>query len=109
MCAMIRNGEVRLPDEVFEPLDDHYARRELYRSPEHGYSVVAMTWAPGQATPIHDHCGLWCVEGVGDGDLEINPYALLERDSSEEPRGGQECSSTGNSRGSRSHKKKKNK
>src|SRR3546814_9046441 len=41
MCAMIRNGEVRLPDEVFEPLDDHYARRELYRSPEHGYSVVA--------------------------------------------------------------------
>src|SRR3546814_15103518 len=64
MCAMIRNGEVRLPDEVFEPLDDHYARRELYRSPEHGYSVVAMTWAPGQGTPIHDHCGLWCVEGV---------------------------------------------
>src|SRR3546814_15574395 len=48
MCAMIRNGEVRLPDEVFEPLDDHYARRELYRSPEHGYSVGAMNWAPGQ-------------------------------------------------------------
>src|SRR3546814_17969340 len=77
---MIRNGEVRLPDEVFEPLDDHYARRELYRSPEHGYSVVAMTWAPGQGTPIHDHCGLWCVEGVWDGELEITQYELLERD-----------------------------
>src|SRR3546814_16841178 len=39
-----------------------------------------MTWAPGQGTPIHDHCGLWCVEGVWDGELEITQYELLERD-----------------------------
>ena len=45
-----------------------------------GYSVVAMTWGPGQGTPIHDHCGLWCVEGVWDGQLEITQYELLERD-----------------------------
>src|SRR3546814_14183164 len=38
-----------------------------------------MTWAPGQGTPIHDHCGLWCVEGVWDGELEITQYELLER------------------------------
>ncbi|GAA3919241.1 hypothetical protein GCM10022229_11040 [Luteimonas lutimaris] len=80
MCALIRDREVQLPDSVFEPIDDHYARRELYRSPEHGYSVVAMTWAPGQGTPIHDHCGLWCVEGVWDGELEITQYELLESD-----------------------------
>ncbi len=80
MCALIRDREVQLPDCVFEPIDDHYARRELYRSAGHGYSVVAMTWAPGQGTPIHDHCGLWCVEGVWDGELEITQYELLERD-----------------------------
>src|SRR3546814_12513459 len=39
-----------------------------------------MTWAPGQGTPIHDHCGLWCVEGFWDGELEITQYELLERD-----------------------------
>ena len=39
-----------------------------------------MTWGPGQGTPIHDHCGLWCVEGVWDGELEITQYELLERD-----------------------------
>lgn len=80
MCRMIRDPGVRLPDCVHRPIEDHYARRELYRSPRHGYSIVAMTWGPGQGTPIHDHCGLWCVEGVWDGELEITQYELLEAD-----------------------------
>ena len=80
MCRMIRDQDVRLPDCVHDPIQDHYARRELYRSPTHGYSVVAMTWAPGQGTPVHDHAGLWCVEGVWRGELEIVQYELLERD-----------------------------
>ncbi|HJR74753.1 MAG TPA: cysteine dioxygenase family protein [Luteimonas sp.] len=80
LCAMIRDPDVQLPDCVHDPIDDHYARREIYRSPEHGYSVVAMTWGPGQGTPIHDHSGLWCVEGVWDGELEITQYELLEQE-----------------------------
>ncbi len=79
MCGIIRDPAVRLPDCVHQPIADHYARRELYRSPVHGYSVVAMTWGPGQGTPLHDHCGLWCVEGVWEGELEITQYELLER------------------------------
>ena len=31
MCALIRDRHVQLPDCVFDPIDDHYARRELYR------------------------------------------------------------------------------
>ncbi|MGV8931054.1 MAG: cysteine dioxygenase [Luteimonas sp.] len=80
LCNLMRDPGVQLPDCVHAPIDDHYARRELYRSPRHGYSVVAMTWGPGQGTPIHDHSGLWCVEGVWDGELEITQYELLERD-----------------------------
>ncbi len=80
LCKLIRDHDVQLPGCVHDPIEDHYARRELYRSPEHGYSIVAMTWGPGQGTPIHDHCGLWCVEGVWDGQLEITQYELLERD-----------------------------
>jgi len=79
LCQLIRDAEVQLPDCVHEPIVDHYARRELYRSAEHGYSVVAMTWGPGQGTPLHDHSGLWCVEGVWHGDLEITQYELLEQ------------------------------
>ena len=78
MCTLIRDPRVRLPACVHEPVAGHYARRELYRSREHGYSVVAMTWGPGQGTPIHDHAGCWCVEGVWAGELEITQYELLE-------------------------------
>jgi predicted metal-dependent enzyme (double-stranded beta helix superfamily) len=78
LCRLMRDPEVRLPDCVFERVSDHYARRELYRSDRHGYSVVAMTWGPGQGAPIHDHAGMWCVEGVWQGSLEITPYELME-------------------------------
>lgn len=79
LCALIRDTDVQLPCCVQEAIVDHYARRELYRSPQHGYSVVAMTWGPGQGTPLHDHSGLWCVEGVWHGELEITQYELLEQ------------------------------
>jgi predicted metal-dependent enzyme (double-stranded beta helix superfamily) len=80
LCAAIHSDSVRLPACVFENRSDHYARRELYRSAAHGYTVVAMTWNPGQGTPIHDHAGMWCVEGVWRGALEVVQYELLERD-----------------------------
>ena len=80
LCRMIRGCEVELPACVFEACGDHYARRELYRSDEHGYCVVAMTWGPGQGTMIHDHCGMWCVEGVWRGELEVVQYELMEHD-----------------------------
>ena len=80
LCRMIRDEEVALPDCVLQPIADHYARRELHTSPEHGYSVIAMTWAPGQGTKIHDHSGMWCVEGVWKGRLEITQFELAERD-----------------------------
>lgn len=78
LCEMIREQSVTLPECVFEAHPEHYARRELYRSEEHGYCVVAMTWGPGQGTPIHDHDGMWCVEGVWRGSLDIVQYQLLE-------------------------------
>jgi predicted metal-dependent enzyme (double-stranded beta helix superfamily) len=80
MCELIKSKAVSLPDCVFEPVEGHYARRELYACPERGTTIVAMTWAPDQGTPIHDHCGLWCVEGVWQGHLEITRYELEESD-----------------------------
>ena len=80
LCHLIKSKAVSLPDCVFEPVEGHYARRELYACPERGTTIVAMTWAPDQGTPIHDHCGLWCVEGVWQGQLEITRYELEESD-----------------------------
>jgi len=77
LCQLIRSQEVTLPECVFETVEGRYARRELYRSEDHDYCVVAMTWGPGQGTPIHDHCGMWCVEGVWSGALEVVQYERL--------------------------------
>jgi hypothetical protein len=44
LCKMIREQTVTLPACVFEANPEHYARRVLYRSEEHGYCVGAMTW-----------------------------------------------------------------
>jgi len=78
LTQAIADPSIVLPACVHVPVTDHYARRELYRSARHGYSLIAMTWGPGQGTPLHDHDGLWCVEGVWQGRLHITPHRLLE-------------------------------
>lgn len=65
-----------LPASVFETVQGHYARRLLHVSPALGYSVVTMTWAPGQGTPIHDHDHQWCVDVVCQGELEVTAYQV---------------------------------
>ncbi len=80
LCKLIRGSEVELPACVFEACEEHYARREIYTSEEHGYSVICMTWGPGQGTAIHDHSGMWCVEGVWAGELEVVQYDLVEKE-----------------------------
>ena len=76
LCRAIKEKAIALPPCVYEANPDHYARRELYNSEKHGYSVIAMTWGPHQGTLIHDHSGMWCVEGVWHGSLEITQYDL---------------------------------
>jgi len=45
--------------------------------PEGKYSIVALVWKPGQATPIHDH-SCWCVVGVWQGVERESTYDLHE-------------------------------
>jgi len=54
-------------------------RRELYRSPRFGYQVVAITWAPGQGSGVHDHAETWGVEAVLRGQLEVVDYRVAGR------------------------------
>jgi predicted metal-dependent enzyme (double-stranded beta helix superfamily) len=78
LCRLIRRGGVELPAAVTEPNGEHYARRLVHRDADRGYSIIAMTWGPGQGTPIHDHAGMWCVEGVWAGRIEVEQYDLVE-------------------------------
>lgn len=77
---LIEQGGIELPEALRRPAPHSYARRLVFASPELGYTVLAMVWGPGQGTPLHDHAGMWCVEGVLDGQIEVTQYRLLERD-----------------------------
>lgn len=43
-----------------------YQTHQVHVEPDGSFSVAAMVWLPGQATPIHDHVS-WCVTGVIQG------------------------------------------
>jgi 3-mercaptopropionate dioxygenase len=60
------------------PSADRYARRLVYADPWGRFVAIAMTWGRGQKTPLHDHAGVWCVEVVVDGLMEVVSYQLME-------------------------------
>jgi len=74
----IRAGELELDERFFRPKPDVYARRLLHRDLERGFTAVVMTWGPGQGTALHDHAGMWCVEGTLSGEMEVLQYELAE-------------------------------
>lgn len=78
--AILGARALALPDSFMQPRGDHYARRLLHRDPRGRYTAIVMTWGPGQGTAVHDHGGLWCVEGVVDGDIAVTQY-LVQQDS----------------------------
>ena len=60
-------GDSRLlrPDQrVGDPAA--YRQHLLHVADDGAFSLVALVWLPGQATPIHDHLA-WCVVGVHEG------------------------------------------
>jgi predicted metal-dependent enzyme (double-stranded beta helix superfamily) len=76
--SYIPDEGLRLPERFRQTKEDGYCRRLLHRDPELGFTAVVMTWGPGQRTALHDHAGIWCVEGVLEGEMEVHRYELKE-------------------------------
>ncbi|MFQ5702244.1 MAG: hypothetical protein ACE5HU_10415 [Acidobacteriota bacterium] len=66
----------RLPEQMRTPHTRQYSRHLLYADPTGRFEVVVMAWSPGQETPVHDHAGIWCVEGVVEGTIQVSRYDL---------------------------------
>lgn len=75
---VLRCEALRLPERFHEARPDTYARRLLHRDDRGRYTVVVMTWGPGQKTALHDHAGIWCVECVVDGEMQVTQYDLVD-------------------------------
>lgn len=59
----------RAPDPI------HYKQHVLHVEEDGSFSIVALVWLPGQATPIHDHVS-WCVVGVHEGQEYETQYQI---------------------------------
>jgi 3-mercaptopropionate dioxygenase len=71
---------LRLPARFQRCRADSYCRRLLHRDADLGFTALVMTWAPGQRTALHDHAGIWCVEGVVQGEMEVSRFELVEEE-----------------------------
>ncbi len=54
-----------------------YRQHLLHVADDGAFSLVALVWLPGQATPIHDHLS-WCVVGVHQGEEAEVRYRLVD-------------------------------
>lgn len=45
-----------------------YMRHLLYVDPDGDFVITAITWLPGQQSPMHGH-HVWCAFGVAEGEL----------------------------------------
>ncbi len=73
---VVASGREFIDAPFLAPAPDRYARRLLHRDPQDRYTVLVMVWGPGQATPLHDHAGTWCVECVYRGRIQVTSYSV---------------------------------
>lgn len=66
------------PERFHRVKPEGYSRRLLYKDSELGFTALVMTWGPGQKTALHDHSGIWCVEGVLEGEMAVQRFEMLE-------------------------------
>ena len=67
-----------LSEEQRQGSVDGYTQPVLHVEPDGSFSVVALVWLPGQATPVHDHVS-WCAVGVYEGQETETLYRLAGR------------------------------
>jgi len=74
-----QHGWLRPEHRVGDP--SRSMRHLLYVDPEDDFVMTAITWLPGQISPVHGHY-VWCAYGVVEGELTEErfraPGALLE-------------------------------
>jgi predicted metal-dependent enzyme (double-stranded beta helix superfamily) len=64
--ALAQPAWLRPEHRVGDP--NAYMRHVLYVDPDGDFVVTAITWLPGQVSPLHGH-HVWCAFGVAEGEL----------------------------------------
>jgi predicted metal-dependent enzyme (double-stranded beta helix superfamily) len=65
-AALGSPGWLRPEHRVGDP--NGYMRHVLYVDPGNQFVITAITWLPGQVSPVHGH-QVWCAYGIAEGEL----------------------------------------
>ena len=65
-AALENTAWLRPEHRVGDPT--RYMRHVLYVDPGGAFVMTAITWLPGQVSPVHGH-QVWCAYGVAEGEL----------------------------------------
>jgi len=68
-------NSVLLSEEQKSFDEENYSRFLLYADPR--FSVLALSWLPGQVSPIHGH-NAWGVVGVHEGEITNTSYNVVK-------------------------------
>jgi predicted metal-dependent enzyme (double-stranded beta helix superfamily) len=68
------------PDILDPSTPQTYLRIPLVPAHATNYSVLLIAWPAGHNTPVHDHDGLWGIELVLDGALQVESFSLAIED-----------------------------
>jgi len=66
MAVGKNRGWLRPEHRIGDPA--RYMRHLLYIDPDDAFVITAITWLPGQKSPVHGHY-VWCAYGVAEGEL----------------------------------------
>ena len=84
-AALARSGEWLRPEHrIGDPTA--YMRHVLYADADGDFVMTAITWLPGQQSPVHAH-QVWCAFGVAEGQLTEERFALPVGDAAPAPAG----------------------
>ena len=78
--ASMWEGCPRADDLLIGTQDIAYRRIALGDHTQRGYEALLIVWPPSHATPVHDHDGLWGMECVLDGVLQVEAFDLALRE-----------------------------
>jgi 3-mercaptopropionate dioxygenase len=68
-------GWLRPEHRVGDPT--RYMRHLVYVDPDDEFVITAITWLPGQQSPVHGHY-VWCAYGVAEGELTEEMFKAPE-------------------------------
>lgn len=67
------------PRDFYDPDDlRQYRRHLLWGDEDSPYSILLIKWPPDHVTPIHDHGGVWGIELVIDGALQVDEFTAAD-------------------------------